>query len=207
MLGGLTLSACGGPPESTVALSEPGETAYDERLVGDWYSIEEGGAWHLRIAPGKDRASLDITGFGVGWSGRNPVRWIRATAHMSEIDGETYYNVKRLARIGDDYTADEPPGFIIVRAAPTDEGSFSLRFMDTRLLDDLIGDGRVKGRRVEGRCKEDDVEYIMLDHSRPELIALIRELPTGKLFPEALRFRRLRPEAEETKETEGGADN
>ncbi len=54
----LSLAACSGPLESRVALSEPGEAAYDERLVGNWYSPEKGGGWYLHIAPRKEAATI-----------------------------------------------------------------------------------------------------------------------------------------------------
>ncbi len=194
LLVGLALSACGGPPESAAALSEPGETAYDARLLGDWYYMEgDDGGWRIHIGRSADKDVLDIVGTFVIWDDANPVRWIRATAHASEIDGRIYYNVKRVAGVGDDYTADEPPGFIILRAEPGDDGSLSLQFMDDGLLENLVKEGRLKARRVEGRYEDIDVPYLMLDVSRPDLIALIRESPPEELFGDPGRFRRIAP--------------
>lgn len=194
LLVGLALSACFGPPESTVALSEPGETAYDARLLGDWYYMEgDNEGLRLHIAPGEEDGVLDIVGVMLDWNTSDPVRWLRATAHASEIDGRTYYNVKRRAGVGDDYSADEPPGFIILRAEPGDDGSLSLRFMDSALLDGLIDEGRVKGRTAAGRYEDTDVEYVKLDVSRRDLVALIREFPPEKLFDDPGRFQRLEP--------------
>lgn len=194
LLVGLALSACFGPPESTVALSEPGETAYDARLLGDWYYMEgDNEGLRLHIAPGEEDGVLDIVGVMLDWNTSDPVRWLRATAHASEIDGRTYYNVKRHAGVGDDYSADEPPGFIILRAEPGDDGSLSLRFMDSALLDGLIDEGRVKGRTAAGRYEDTDVEYVKLDVSRRDLVALIREFPSEKLFGDPGRFQRLEP--------------
>ncbi|MCH8197490.1 MAG: hypothetical protein IH904_05355 [Proteobacteria bacterium] len=130
LLVGLTLSACSGPPESRVALSEPGETAYDERLVGIWYSISRTLAIYLHISRRKETAYLDVVGFAAVYKKADPVRWLRARAHASEIDGETYYNVKRVAGAGFDYTAPgESPGFIIARADVSEQDTLSLRFM------------------------------------------------------------------------------
>ncbi len=194
LLVGLALSACGGPPESVVALSEPGKTTYDERLLGDWYYMEEDdGGWQIHIGRSADKDVLDVVGTFVIWDDANPVRWIRATAHASEVDGRIYYNVKRLAGVGDDYTAGGPPGFIILRAQPGDDGSLSLQFMDDGLLKNLVKEGRLKARRVNGRYKDIDVPYLMLDVSRPDLIALIREFPPEKLFGDPGRFQRLEP--------------
>ena len=196
LLAGLALSACGGPPESPVALSEPGETAYDERLVGIWYATDGQEAIYLHISPRKETAYLDVVGMAVFKKG-DPVRWLRARAHASEIDGQTYYNVQRFAGAGFDYTAPgESPGFIIVRADVSQEDTLILRFVG---WPDSVKKGRVRGRKVEGKYKDEKVPYRMLDLSRPELIALIREVTPAKLVEQPIRFRRLRPEAEKAK--------
>ncbi len=119
------LAACSGPPESRVALSEPGEAAYDERLVGIWYGGKEGG-FYLHIAPRKEAATLEVIGIRVGYKD-DPVRWIGAIAHASAIDGKTYYNVRRVAGAGFAYTAEgERPGFIILRTEFSEDVSRTL---------------------------------------------------------------------------------
>ncbi len=204
LLAGLALSACPAPPESRVALSEPGNTAYDQRGVGIWYLTDgKKVAYYLHISPRKETAYLDVVGISAVWKEGDPVRRIRATAHASEIDGYTFYNVKRIAGAGFDYTAPgESPGFIIVRADVTEEDTLSLRFMgglsDSSLRDSLKK-GRVRGRKVAGKYKDEEVRYRMLDLSRPELVELIREVTPAKLFKEMFkegpRFRRLRSDA------------
>ncbi len=66
------------------------------------------------------------------------------------------------------------------------------------VLDRLVKEGRVRGREVRFEYR-----MLVLDLSRPELIALIREVTPAKLFKEVfkegMRFRRLRPEAEKAK--------
>ena len=205
LLAGLALPACEAPPESPVALSEPGETAYDERLVGIWYATAGEMVLYLHIAPHKETVSLNVVGIGVF----PMVEWHLAAAYASEIDGQTYYNVKRFAGFGEDYTAPgESPGFIIVRADVTEEDTLILRFMDPRVLDRLVKKGRARGRVVEIKHKSIHLakEYLILDLSRPELIALIREVTPEKLFKETTRlgwwegrFRRFRPHAEKAK--------
>ena len=206
LLAGLALPACEAPPESPVALSEPGETAYDKRLVGIWYRPGgKEGAYYIHIAPQKETASLDIVVIGAVFKAGAPVQWLKATAHASEIDGQTYYNVKRVAGAGEDYTTPgETPGFIIVRADVTEEDTLTPRFMDPEILDRLVKEGRVKGRKPKGNGLW--ARYLILDLSRQELIALIREIAPAKLFIDTpglrwskWRFRRLRPHAEKAK--------
>jgi len=205
-LAGLALAACGVPPESRVALAEPGETAYGQRLAGIWYWTDgEGeGAWYLHISPKGETAFLDVVGIGAvfqeGDKKIEPVRWLRATAHASEIDGVTYYNVKRVAGAGFDYTAPgESPGFIVVRTEITGQDALSLRFMRWPSTGVALKDSVKKGREVEGRHGDEEVPYRVLDLSRPELVALIRQATPAKIFEKALRFRRLKPEKEKAK--------
>ena len=207
LLVGLTLSACSWPPESRVALSEPGVTAYDQRLVGIWYWTDgKKTAFYLHIRPRKETTYLDVVGIGAV-SKEGEVLWLRVTAHASKIDGRTYYNVQRFAGAGFDYTAPgESPGFIIVQADITDENALILRFMGWGgVFEGLIKEGRVKGREVEGKYRNEKLPYLMLDLSRLELIALIREVTPAKLFQggigfkEGMRFRRLRPDTKKAK--------
>ncbi len=209
LLAGLALPACAAPPESPVALSEPGETAYDERRVGIWYAPGGETARYLHIAPVEETAYLHVVGIDTSFGLGDSVNWLRVRAHASEIDGQTYYNVKRVAGAGLDYTPEgETPGFIIVRADVSEEDTLTLRFMDTGVLKGLLKEGRARGRVV--KIKHNSIivvkEHLILDLSRPELIALIREVTPEKLFPETpalrrskWRFRRLRPDAEKAK--------
>ena len=203
LLVGLTLSACSVPPESRVALSEPGEAAYDKRLVGNWYLIPgKNVTSYLHITPGKETGYLNIIGIIAFNNDDNDyqfgaVRWFRATAYASEIDGQTYYNVKRVSGTGDDYTApEESPGFIIIRADLTDEDSLILRSMDTRVFGKLV---KVPGRKVEGKYRDEKVSYRIMDLSRPELVDMIRVFPPAEFYSEERPFRRLKPDAEKAK--------
>lgn len=201
-LAGLALAACGAPPESRVALSEPGETAYDQRLAGIWYWTDGAGegAWYLHISPQGKTALLDVVGVGAVFDEGAPVRWLRATAHASAIDGVTYYNVKRVAGVGFDYTAPgESPGFIVVRADVSGQDALSLNFMRWDPPGDSVKDSVKKSREVKGRHGNEDVPYYVLDLSRPELVALIGQAAPAKIFEKAIRFRRLKPVKEKAK--------
>ena len=200
-LAGLALAACSGPSESRVALSEPGETAYDQRLAGIWYATDGEGAWYLHISPRKKTALLDVVGISAVFKEGDPVRWLRATAHASEIDGVTYYNVKRVAGAGFDYTAPgEGPGFIVVRVDVTGQDALSLSFMRWPApgdsLKDSVKKGRVRGREVKGRHGDEEIPYHVLDLSRPERVAIIREATPAEIFEKVVRFHRLKPEKE-----------
>lgn len=196
------VSACRPPPEARVALSEPGTVAYDERVVGWWYALANGGdlwLWQLRITPGKEPTTLEITAVWIGGKNKEPVTWLRAIAFGSDIDGETYYNVRRVAGAGDDYTAPgERPGYILARAKITEPDMLLLCFLHgedwrfTGSLGHLLKEHGVKSRKVEGQSKRlGKTSYHVLDVTRPELRALLREVPPEKLFKSPVPFFRV----------------
>ncbi len=181
----LSLAACGAPPESRVALSEPGEAAYDERLAGKWYWAEGDVAFYLHITPGRDSALLDVLGVVAGYADGESVRLLQAVAHASEIDGETYYNVKRVAG-ADDTAEGEQPGYILLRVEFEQDGKLALCFLGDvggRAINDLVDEGRIKGRKVKGDYQGEKTPYSVIDMPRSELIAPIREAGPDRLFP------------------------
>jgi tetratricopeptide (TPR) repeat protein len=202
LLPALTLSACQAPLESRVALSEPGEVNYDERLVGSWYGESKDYVWYLHIAPRGETPFLDILGIGVGGGSATSLGWIAAVAYASSIDGVLVYNVKRVSGVGDDYTfvkRDSPceptspevaPGFMIVRAEITETDRLKLRTMGGDISDE-VGEETAKTLQesleqhlnfVEGRYKGLTVLIPMLELSRPDLIALIRKATPEKFL-------------------------
>lgn len=191
--------SCQGPPESVLPLSEP-EAAYDARLPGFWHLAEAHLPDHeadvLHIRPWKDSPSLDVLGVGVGYRGeaRAP-RWIRATAHATRIYGETYYNVRRVPNLGDDYTLDTQPGYIIVRAEVAADDTLTLRFMDLGhggFVEELCRKRQLSCRQVYAGEAGKAVYYLLLDVSRTALAALVRDVTPEKLFPvEVGPFRRV----------------
>ena len=187
----LAVTACGGPVESRVALSEPGAAAYDPRILGEWYVTENEFTWHLSIGAREDSAVLDVVGAGLGYPDGRPVRWLTLTAHASEIDGRLYYNVIRVAGAGDDYGAPEtPPGYIVTRANLIDDEQLEVCFLDESRLNALVEGGALAGRDVEGDYGGEEVPYLLIETSRERLVALIRETPPDELFdcaPDPLR--------------------
>lgn len=205
LLAGLTLSACSVPPESRVALSEPGEVAYDERLLGFWFSISGGGGGlnYLHITPAYDKTYLGILGVSADQSYSPLAAWNWSRAHASKIDGQTYYNVKRTAGAGFDYTAPgESPGFIIVRADVSKKDSLILSPWTLTHIDE----GQVKFRRVNIKQRGEADAYHILDLPRAELVELIRVFGPAKMFSKKYIFRRMRLDPEQAKISPLNAD-
>lgn len=184
------LSGCFAPPESMVALSEPG-AAYDRRLIGAWNSVDVDGdeAIYLQVLPGEAAATLKIIGVATFFDpdATEPVYWLTATAYASRIDGREYYNVRRVAGSGFDYTAEgESPGFIILDATFPDDATLDLcpMYYVGTLARDVP---ELRGRMVSGRFgrsgKDAEYdEYAVLELSREELVALVRDTPREELF-------------------------
>lgn len=191
-LAALGLAACGGLPESRVALSDPDAAADPSAIVGNWYQPVDDGAFYLRLAPREDSRVLDATAISVGWEEGNAVRWLRASVHLTEIDGRTYANIRRHVSEGDDYSAlGQPPGFIIARVDLSPEGELRTAWLSSSAIEGLIEEGRATGGEVEGLYDGEKVPYLLLDMDRDALVALIRSMPEDQLFDEPGMFRRL----------------
>ncbi len=186
LLVGMTLAACGAPPESRVALSEPGTAAVDPRLAGRWYAADERTAYYLDITARDDEGLLDVVATSVGYKDHDPVRWLRATAFATDVDGVTYYNLKRVSGAGFDYTAEgEAPGYIFVTAELRADDDLYLCFFGgffSEKLDKLARDGRIEAREVKGKSMGEKVAYLILAQPRAALVELIRGVPRDALF-------------------------
>ena len=193
-LAALGLAGCFTPPESTVALSEPGGTPYDERLIGEWFARYDGGETYLSIEPTAEPALLEGYAMSVSPDRRPPVRWIIATIHASSLDGRIYYNIRRTAGVGDDYgTTAEPPHNIIVDVEfPPGRDTMRLCFMSTNAIRAGIADlPRMSLRTVKSEYHGAGFEYRVLEGPRDGLAALIRKAAPGQLFHDCIELERI----------------
>ena len=186
----LSLVGCATPPEVGTALSEPDPALIDARLSGRWYFLgpaeyARGDLSILEITPRTDGGGFDVVGLSIWIGGTQLVQWLKATAYASELDGKIYYNVKRVPGVGDDYTAGNTESFLILKPVIASDASlFFLRSMNPELLEKMVEDGKVSGRKVEqlGKARH-GVEYLVYDFSRADLVRLVRETPQGELLP------------------------
>jgi hypothetical protein len=172
-----------------VGRADQGEENNDEEIK-DAIAI---GSLHLQIWP-RENGLLSV--LGIRSSAPNddkPVSWVQADAHASEIDGEVYYNLKLRAVDRDFYSISEHEDFagfrfdqeieqrfIILRANLSDEDKLFLHFMNPYVLRDLIKKGRISGLSAD--CSEGCGSFSVVDASRDELVGLIRELGSERLF-------------------------
>ena len=192
------LSACVGVPQSQSALSAPGEAAYDARLTGIRIGVLGGSGpetvvAQLEVAPREDGL---ISAVGL-WSeaGVSPdreaewVKWVGSVGHASELDGQTYYNLRlvsgNLIILSDAAPADsgEPPSYVILRAEVDAEDRLYLRFMSPKTVSRMVENGVVEGRLVN--CG-DLCGYHRLELSRSELTTVFRQAAPDELFTPAL---------------------
>jgi len=180
----LTLSACTGPTQFTSSLSDPGSTRVDARLPGVWYAPGKAGATGGSSAfPASLAAVVSVERLGdarlrvvIHDSDHLPA----ATVHASEIDGETYYNATPdpgsfSARYPQ---ATEPPHFLIFQIEFLSDDEMYVWMRRDHERDAL------KGRRVQ--CCEDKDNYYLVEESREELVARIRDRPERRFFNERL---------------------
>ena len=182
----LALPCCELPPDVGTALSEPDPGLLDKRFSGMWYALGPSDyTWNetiLKIVPRADGGGFDVIGLRTSPGASNSVQWIRAKAYASEIDGEIYYNVKRVAWLGNDYTAEDSNSFLILKPEIGPEASLLfLRSMSPLLLKNMAEAGRVSSRKV-GRGGGAD-SYVIYDFSRDDLVRSIRDTARADLFP------------------------
>ena len=191
LLVALLLSACDGPETFISPISAPGSAVYEERLVGTWYGVIEAEADSnavaatITIAPREDEG-LDFVA-SVMASASNPHEvedrsvtvflWVNFSAHASEVDGETYYNLQVLDSLileknfGEEAESEfysEVPrpgeGYWIARAEFSDKGWLTLY---------AASETYFRERKIHA-----------YDLSPNELVALIRSAGPDELFTE-----------------------
>lgn len=207
ILVGLVVAGCDVVPESRSPLSLPADAARDRSVVGVWHLVEDETAIYLHVGE-RDNGLLDALMIiaasdpAEAKDDEDPVFWFRAVVHATEIDGVTYYNARRYAGMGADFTAPgEEPGYIVIRAEHRGEDGLALRFMSGERVKELAETGRIEVRVLDGEILGDKLTYRLLDVSSEDLQALVHEDPPDALFREPLEFKRLwRPEPESSGE-------
>jgi hypothetical protein len=82
------LCGCVGPTQFTAAISDPGTTAYDTRLIGTWIGLGQNGkSLAISVRP-QEKQGLRIE-YAVMFE-----RGLTLSGYASKVNGETYYNVK-----------------------------------------------------------------------------------------------------------------
>lgn len=179
----LALAGCTAPPEIATASAPGGQTAaFDPRLIGAWYGLDERGGVVLHVLKG-EAGSLRVLGI-VEEEGdaTAPVQWLRATVRPVGLAGRTVYEVRRDGG-GFDYTAPgETPGVILAAAEIDDAGALTLRFLSHERMVREAADGRVRGRKVTGGKGGSAVDYLLLDLTPGEAAALLQRTPGEAVF-------------------------
>jgi len=143
--------------------------------------------------------ALDVTNFNAEQQRESTGRvlQLQATAHPASIDGVTYYNIRRDAGVGYDYTGTgESPHFIIAQAELQGEDTLYLR-----ILHDLDSSFDAEGstRRVDWPTTHGGYGYSLVNATREQLIAELRTTDQDQLFPYRVGpFRRLTPRLDAT---------
>jgi hypothetical protein len=155
----IVLGGCSGLSEARVPLSPPGSEPYDQRLLGSWFSEQEESnkIFYIHLKSRSEPNMLDGTGIlmEIGDSEFDEtdaadIVWSTAIVHASKLDESTYYNIRRLIGIGDDYGASEDKkGYIIAKADLIDDQVLKLCLMKWFNVDSAIERSDIKGTLVE----------------------------------------------------------
>lgn len=123
--------------------------------------------------------------------GAGRVLHLQATAHPTLIDGVTYYNVRRHAGVGYDYTArNRSPHFFIARLELEGEDTLNVHVLGG--LPDENDIGFLKRDANWPTDSELPYGYTVVDTSRARMIAMLRTTDRDLLFPFRIGpFRRL----------------
>lgn len=96
---------------------------------------------------------------------------LEATAYPTRLDGATFYNVRRRAKVGYDYSAPgEQPHYILAELDVSPRDALELRLV--WLVDGNVGGKAVRQRKVKS---PGDFEYPIVEASTEHLIAMVRE--------------------------------
>ncbi|MGH6719369.1 MAG: hypothetical protein ACREER_08625 [Alphaproteobacteria bacterium] len=185
------LAACQTPVEAPVGL-EPGDAAFDPRLPGAWYGGDgEGFAVTLLVAARAESQVLDVI---LAWSDGpsratangdpDPEHFavIQAVVRPVALDGATYYEARRDADVGYDYTpAGMAPGVILLRPAFTPDGELVLEGLSGKVV---AAEGAAYGVALVATSIGGEDTYRHLAASRESLVAMIRGVGPDRLFVE-----------------------
>ena len=193
------------PPEARMPLSTAGSEPYDQRILGSWLSeTQNNKIFHFHLKARSKPNMLDGTGIymelrksDLGKTNPPAIEGFTAVVHSSQLDGSTYYNIKRLSSVGSDYgAAKDNNGYIIARANLVNDHTLKICLMDHSAIGNAIDNGVLKGVHV----KEDEsmnikLDYYFVDVSPTELIKFIQESKKSNLFSECLMFKKSRSSA------------
>jgi len=196
----LILGGCTGLPESRLPLSSPGSEPYDQRILGWWFGgPPDDDRFSIHLKARSEPNMLDATSILIDLESRDfttstapEITWTAAIVHPSHMGGSTYYNISRLAGIGDDYGADEDrKGYIIVRVDLLDDHRLKLCVMDSLMVENAIEEGIIRGSLVqEDKSKNIQLDYHFIDASRAELREFILKGEGNGLFDACLLFQK-----------------
>jgi hypothetical protein len=163
----LGLCACTGPTQFTSPLSDPGSTAYDPRLIGDWVGIDKNGEAQFVALRAREDKELLITYGTIFQHG------LTLTGYASELGGKTYYNVKpeHSSYLRSFPQAKESPHYLLFRVEFVNDDELYLWTGILRSEDSLPG---LKAKRI-GVAQNAD--YYLVDAPRGALRSALQTDP------------------------------
>lgn len=165
------LPGCTGPTQFTSALTDPGETRHDSRLVGTWHAkgTQDASGPIVSIRPRKDNQLTILY--------RSNKEILRLTGYASTLGGDVYYNVK--PDMGSYFRAysgaTEAPHFLLFRVEFINDDKLFVWTSRLPTEEKYV-------RKARSVSLESGSGYTLVEQSREELLATIRELSPKKFF-------------------------
>lgn len=195
----LSAGSCAGPAELTSGPPADLTTGVDERLTGNWISVDEDSYLNvvLTFGPAEDGA-LDVLWTYLGLPGH----CFAVIARPFDVDGVRYYDGTWFVPKKEDeeliscerYTPEGvQPGHIIVKTAIDANGHLYLKFLRNKTLLRFGELGQINARVI--KTAEDKLvdEYLLVEISSDDVAALLSGLPEEGLFSDPVGpFTRLR---------------
>ena len=194
-------AACEGPAYFTSPLSQPGQSAIDESVLGLWYlSVGKKSTAILNVARiGDDRLGIVLSMMATESQTtekfeKSNCTWYM-TAHPTELAGQRYYNVSTVSAANlkepvSPETLESVAGYMIHTARIVDDDWLVISTIKEHTPAKLAGWSEADGHRVG---KSD--RYVA---SQEELTALIATVDGEELFKAIAYFRRLPPVTKES---------
>ena len=182
------LSACTAPVESMHALSEPGQVAYDARILGDWASKKTSPRWFLSMKKGKAPQTIVALAASHDRSdSEKPLKWMKATAFASETNGKIYFNAQRHQGIGDEYgMPGVKPGYILLTIDLTSKGTLKGCLLNPKFIGGLISKQVILGEEIRAKYKDEKVPYYRINSDQKSLNNFIGQFSQSMLFDQCV---------------------
>ena len=199
----ICLSSCFCPLTSVNPLSDPQNTAYDERIEGAWQLVsEDKDLVFLHFGKGDEKKTEMIL---IEHKNDIKIDVLTFTVFPTIVDGQNYlnFNIKELYK----EFGDELSGYTFMKYRLTGTGTLCLSHIDEKPIIEGIKSGKLKGEisyeqreaKAEHKGKalqqneKKSVKCVKITDSSDNIVKYIHSVDSKNVFPKSMRFKRIEP--------------